>query len=151
MKRMLTVFTLLFFFSVANAQQPAQKDAWKNTRDGNQSFKAGNFVQAEKHYREAVHSDTNKVVANYNLGNSLYRQRKYDDASRAYADGLNTKNADSLAKGYHNLGNALLQEKKYQESINAYKQSLKLNPKDENTRYNLAYAESKLKQNQPPP
>ena len=41
-----------------------------------------------------------------------------------------------------------LQDKKYEESINAFKQSLKLNPKDNDTRYNLAYAQSMLRQQQ---
>ncbi|HET6991741.1 MAG TPA: tetratricopeptide repeat protein, partial [Bacteroidia bacterium] len=51
----------------------------------------------------------------------------------------------------HNLGNSMLQQQKYQESINAYKQALKLKPNDEETRYNLAYAQSKLKKQNPPP
>lgn len=31
-------------------------------------------------------------------------------------------------------------QKKYDEAINAYKKSLKINPNDEDTRYNLAFA-----------
>jgi Ca-activated chloride channel family protein len=42
----------------------------------------------------------------------------------------------------------LLQNKKLEESIEAYKKALLNNPKDEETRYNLAYAQDKLKQQQ---
>ena len=41
-----------------------------------------------------------------------------------------------------------LEQKNYQESIDEYKRSLKLNPDDEETKYNLAYAEKMLKQQQ---
>jgi Ca-activated chloride channel family protein len=43
------------------------------------------------------------------------------------------------------LGNSLLETKKYDESIDAYKKALLNNPKDDATRYNLAYAQEMLK------
>ena len=152
-------YLLTFAFSALAlpffAQQPqtpaVKKDGWKNTREGNQYFKKQQYALAEEHYRTALEKDTSKATASYNLGNALYNQKKYSDAERAYADATAGTNADSLSRSWHNLGNAMLQQNKYQESINAYKQALKLKPNDEDTRYNLAYAQSKLKKQQPPP
>ncbi|MFA6580486.1 MAG: tetratricopeptide repeat protein, partial [Paludibacter sp.] len=48
----------------------------------------------------------------------------------------------------HNIGNALLSDKKIEQSIEAYKKSLKITPQDNDTRYNLAYAQALLKKQQ---
>ena len=47
---------------------------------------------------------------------------------------------DTLHQAWHNIGNCYLQKKEYQQAVDAYKKALKLDPKDEETRYNLAYA-----------
>ncbi len=53
-----------------------------------------------------------------------------------------------LAKVYHNLGNSFLELDSLEESIEAYKNALRNNPKDMETKYNLAYAQQKLKEQQ---
>ena len=61
----------------------------------------------------------------------------------------NPSSDDQLkASSFHNLGNCLLKQNKLEESIEAYKKSLRINPTDEDTRYNLAYAQKKLKNQQ---
>jgi Ca-activated chloride channel homolog len=47
---------------------------------------------------------------------------------------------DTLHRAWHNIGNCYLQKKEYQQAVDAYKKALKYDPKDEETRYNLAYA-----------
>ena len=59
-----------------------------------------------------------------------------------------TTDKELLSKINHNLGNSYLESKKYEESVKAYKQALKNNPKDEDARYNLAYAQKMLLQQQ---
>jgi tetratricopeptide (TPR) repeat protein len=64
-----------------------------------------------------------------------------DEAANNYAQVANViSNKDTLHQIWHNIGNCYLNQKKYEEAINAYKKSLKLDPKDEETRYNLAFA-----------
>ena len=58
------------------------------------------------------------------------------------------KSPEERAATLYNAGNSLYQANKYQEAINAYKQSLRLNPNDEDTRYNLQMARAKLAQQQ---
>ncbi|MCE9539072.1 MAG: tetratricopeptide repeat protein, partial [Bacteroidetes bacterium] len=87
--------------------------------------------------------------SSFNLGDAYYKQGKYEEAAEQFQ--LLTHRAsskDTLSKAYHNLGNALMQTKKYQEGLDAYKNALKNNPDDEDTRYNLAYAQQMLKQQQ---
>lgn len=120
-------------------------------RTGNKHYKAQKFTEAEIEYRKGLLKNNQSFEANYNLGNALFRQQKYQEALQQYQAampmGMNSK--EKLAAALHNTGNALLMEKKIAESIDAYKQALKLNPSDNDTRYNLAFAQYLLK-NQPP-
>src|SRR5690606_11862131 len=49
-------------------------------------------------------------------------------------------------KIYHNLGNVFMNEKQYRAAVEAYKNALRNNPKDEETRYNLALAKKMLEE-----
>ncbi|MCI4670663.1 MAG: tetratricopeptide repeat protein [Bacteroidia bacterium] len=118
------------------------------TREGNRSYKAGSFVDAEVSYKKALEEEAADFKARFNLGNSLYAQERYDDAIKEYqqAAGLGEdKLSQSLA--YYNLGNSFLNKKDYRKAANAFKDALKRNPSDMDTRYNLAYALEQLKNN----
>jgi Ca-activated chloride channel homolog len=142
MKIKFLILFLLFAGLIGYAQQE------KNILvEGNEAYKKKNYLQAEKNYKEALEKKRNYTRANYNLGNTYYRQGKFENAGGQYDVMLNsTNNKDTLSRVYHNMGNSYLKQKKYQEAVNAYKNSLKMNPKDEETRYNLAFALKKLKE-----
>jgi Ca-activated chloride channel homolog len=140
--RSLFVISLILAVSAAFAQ-PAQK----LVRSGNQEYKNGHFKDAEIDYRKALTKDPNSQKATYNLGNSLYKQKNYDEASAQYLKLAQSEGKEASKENvYYNLGNSLLENKKYKESIDAYKMALRQNPKDEDTRYNLSYAMTKLQQ-----
>ena len=63
--------------------------------------------------------------------------------------GMNQSDKEKLAKAYHNMGNSYLFNQKLDEAIEAYKNSLRNNPDDFETKYNLAWAQNK--KNQEPP
>jgi tetratricopeptide (TPR) repeat protein len=143
MRSLITLF-LLFVVSIVNAQ-PAQK----LVRSGNTKYKDGHFKNAEIDYRKALTKSPNSQKAAFNLGNSLYKQQNFEEAAAQYLKiGQNENKEVPKANVYYNLGNSLLENKKYKESIDAYKMALRQNPKDEDTRYNLSYAMTKLQQQQ---
>ena len=136
------ILFLVFFVSVVFAQ-PAQK----LVRSGNNKYKDGQFKEAEIDYRKALTKSPNSPKATFNLGNSLYKQQNYDEALTQYKKLTQTENKEaSKSNVYYNMGNSLFENKKYKESIDAYKMALRQNPKDEDTRYNLSYAMTKLQQ-----
>ena len=115
-------------------------------RKGNRDYKQQKYQDAEVNYRKALGGNPNSGLATYNLGNSLYKQNKVDEAIEEYKKAIDGGlPANELAMNYHNLGNALLISKKISESIEAYKKALRLNPKDFDTKYNLAFAQNLLK------
>ena len=119
-------------------------------REGNDCYKKQNFKQADSLYRKGLKVDSNSVKAKFNLGDALYKQNKMEEAQEYFKNLSENSSSDEQLKAssLHNLGNCLLKQNKLEESIEAYKKSLKLNPNDEDTRYNLAYAQKKLKQKQ---
>lgn len=78
-------------------------------------------------------------MAHFNLGNALLRQRNPKDAAAQYENSAKlTKNPLYLAKAYHNLGVTLQSQKQYGEAIKSYENALRNNPRDDESRYNLA-------------
>ncbi|MDR1171122.1 MAG: tetratricopeptide repeat protein [Bacteroidales bacterium] len=126
-----------------------QRDFRRLMREGNRQYHAGKPEDAEKSYRRALDVDEKSDRATFNRGDALYRQKKYEEAGKEFEKAA-SKMTDKTdrAQAYHNLGNSYLQQQKLQESIEAYKQALRNNPKDDDTRYNLSYAMSLLKQQQ---
>ncbi|MBO6050808.1 MAG: VWA domain-containing protein [Bacteroidales bacterium] len=133
-----------------DAMELMSKGGEVNKRNADEKMKkaAENYQKAEINYRKAMEATPNYDKANYNLGNSLYRQERYEDAGKAFENVANNKSSskDLRERAYHNLGNSLLKQEKYKESIDAYKNALKLNPKDMDSKYNLEYARKKMMQ-----
>ena len=119
-------------------------------RKGNKQFKDGKYNEAEINYRKSLEKKPNYSKGTYNLGDALYKQKNYQEAAEKFLSiGQDPKvDKETRAMAYHNLGNSLLEGKQYAPSIEAYKNSLKLSPKDEQTRYNLEYAKKMLIQQQ---
>ncbi|MDR1652422.1 MAG: tetratricopeptide repeat protein [Prevotellaceae bacterium] len=140
---------ILLLFLINNVNIFSQK-ANNDISRGNEKYNVNQFVEAEIEYRKALSKDSASFVANYDLGNALYRQGKYGEALDSYVKSLNnSKNISKLqsqhvASAFHNAGNALLAAKQYAQSIEAYKNALRINPHDNETRYNLAYAQQFL-------
>lgn len=122
--------------------------ARSNISDGNSLYKEKKFADAEVEYRKSLEKDNQLLQGYFDLGDALYKQQRYDEAVQNYQNAL-TKTSDPRisAQLHHNIGNAHLERKNFQESIDEYKRALKLHP-DEETQYNLAYAEKMLKQQQ---
>lgn len=118
-----------------------------------QENKTVNFQQNEKQLRIIkVKEKTQKQQAEYNLGNTIYKNKKYIEAITNYKNAAQTaKNNLQKHKAYHNLGNAYMQDKNYKLAVASYKNALKVNSKDEKTRYNLALAKKLLKKYPPNP
>lgn len=149
MKRVL-LFLILFLMYLSYATILAQSSA-KQVRQGNKAFEQGNFEDAEILYRRALDTDLKwEKQALFNIGNSLYKQKKYTESADLFSKlSINESLTDEeKAQVFHNLGNAYLMQEKYNESIDAYKKSLRINPDDEDTRYNLSYAMKKIQQQQ---
>lgn len=121
----------------------------KFIRQGNREYKDQKFDESEILYRRALEKDEKSYAGEFNLGDALYKQEKYEDAARNFSKlAENEEDRARLSYLYHNLGNSLLQSNQLEESIEAYKDALRNNPADDETRHNLAFAQRMLQQQQ---
>ena len=150
-----TYITLLFLLVASSAF--AQKTERDYLRSGNKLYndrcfskKAHSlFIKAEVDYRKALEINPKSTDAMFNLGNSLLMQQKAKEAMEQFESASKVeKDKDKLAQIYHNMGVILQSSKQYPQCIEAYKESLRNNPKDDETRYNLALAQKLLKDQQ---
>ncbi|TAE21152.1 MAG: tetratricopeptide repeat protein [Candidatus Kapaibacterium sp.] len=146
-------FYIIIFFCCIIATSPvfAQFSSPRAVaRSGNEAYTNGRFKEAETSYREALKQDTRLTEGTFNLGDALYKQKKYEESAdqfRLLADNSKAPR-DVRSQSYYNLGNSFVQGNKLQEAVNAYKSSLRLNPSDDEARSNLAYAQKMLLQQQ---
>lgn len=144
MRRLLSI--LCSFIFVLGVQ--AQTDRG-HIRLGNRLFHQQKFEQAEVEYRKAVGKNSANPQAHYNLGCALFAQKKDSAAVKQYEiAGRLEKTSRRKAMVFHNLGVVCQQHQLYQQAITAYEESLRNNPNDNETRYNLALCKKLLK-NQP--
>jgi tetratricopeptide (TPR) repeat protein len=126
----------------------AQKER-KLIREGNSLFHKNDFEKSEVEYRKALDKKDKSYEAKFNLGDALYKQKKFDkalDVFRSLTISENDKN--NLADLYHNIGNTYIGQQKLTEAIEAFKTSLRNNPRSKDTKYNLEWARSKQQKNQ---
>lgn len=144
MKQLTIILIFLFSGSAVFAQQEKSY-----VKKGNELYRQKKYKEAEAAYRQSVAKKQQNLPGNFNLGDALYKQKQFDKASEQFTKIAESNSNKKIAAGaYHNLGNTLLENKKLEESIEAYKKALLNNPKDDETRYNLVYAQEKLKQQQ---
>jgi len=161
----ISLIILLMLSNSASAQFLSQKIFGKSerqlVREGNECYDDKKFNSAEAHYKESLEKNEKKDLAAsiFNLGNSYFQQGNYEEALKQYEEYKTmAKTSEEKAAAYHNIGNSHLkgsfkEENKVDKkgllaSVDAYKQALRNNPKDIDTKYNLAYALEILRQEQ---
>jgi tetratricopeptide (TPR) repeat protein len=145
MKPYIVIFTLFTFTTTALFSQADRK----LIREGNRQYSKDKYSDSEISYRKAVDKNKESADAVFNTGDALYKQKKYEDAGKQFTENYEmTDNNKKKSASLYNLGNSLLMANKVQESIEAYKGSLKLDPGNMETKYNLAYAQDLLRQQQ---
>jgi len=109
--------------------------------DGVELYNEQKFADAEVNFKKGAEKNPESFEAKFNLGDAYYKQQRYDEAIKTFQSAMaNAKTDEQRAKIFHNVGNSLLKAQKIKESIGAYKEALKLNPIDQETKYNLSYA-----------
>jgi Ca-activated chloride channel family protein len=146
-KRKAVAVVLVMLAMSASAQTDRQY-----IRQGNKLFRSGDYPNAEVSYRKAIEKNPKNPQAVFNLGNALMAQKK-DSAAVVQFENASKLETNPLrkAKAFHNMGVVCQSHKMYGEAIEAYKNALRLNPADNETRYNLVlckHQQQKQQQNQ---
>ena len=145
-RRYSSAMTLLMLMTAMAANAQNDRDY---IREGNRNFRSGKFAEAEESYRKSIEKNPRNPQAAYNLGNALFAQKKDSAAVVAYESGVQLEtSAIRKSMGYHNMGVVCQSHKMFSEAIEAYKNALRLNPKDDEARYNLEICKKQQKNQQ---
>ena len=145
---MWVLLTLCFFAWPVMAQNPlAPPKERADARAGNELYEKDNYADAEANYKKALGKKKDMLEATFNLGDAVYKQKRYDEAIKQFQTSAQTNPDPKIkAQAYHNLGNAYLEQRKWEDAAKSYKESLKINANDKDTKYNLAYANAMMVQ-----
>ena len=145
MRRLFFIFSMLqLFIATANAQADRQ-----HIRQGNKLYRQEKYDKAEVEYQKALAANQRNPQTIYNLGCAMMMQQK-DSAAIVQFENAGKLETDKRRKSmaFHNMGWICQKHQMYAEAIEAYKESLRNNPDDNETRYNLALCQRQQKKNQ---
>ena len=135
------------------------EDAWgqkyperHHIRKGNRLYNRGELPQASASYREALQRDSLSLEAAFNLGDAQCAMGDYASAEGTF-NGLLEREGVTMtdtqrADVHYNLGNAQFQQQKLQEAQESYKSAMRLNPADQEAKFNYVYTKQLLEQQQ---
>lgn len=144
--------------AMATGTATAQTAEWQLMHRGNAAFRAHNYDAAATLYREALHHNPHSARALFNLGDTYLAKGDARAADSLYLEASRLeKNAQVKSMAFHNRGyirqkmalsDRERQQQLLRDAIEQYKQALRLNPRDNDTRYNLALCQKQLKDSQ---
>jgi len=133
---------------------------YSRVKKGNESFEQKKYDEALQYYKNAQVDAPESPELHYNIGSSLYKVRKYDDAVNEFSKVTSPDDPLLEEKSHYNTGvvqyRSGIQEynqKNYQKAvewlgkcIESNIAALKINPEDEDAKFNLEQARRKLKE-----
>ncbi len=123
-------------------------------RQGYNAYQEGNFAEAESLFRQALESDPDNPRLLYNLGSTLAQQGDHEEAGEYLKQFREQSDEPSeQAQAEYNLGNVFSDQEDWENALRHYRNSLKINPQDEDARFNyeLAYRKNQQEQQEQPP
>lgn len=132
---------LVLFLLAMSLMQLSAQTSHSLMRDGDKAYQGKDYATAEEAYRKSLTLER-KPNAVYNLGNSLFQQKRYEEAIEKYQQAVDISDDPALrADAFHNMGNTYFELEDYRNSVIAFENALRLRPNDQSTRYNLAQAQ----------
>lgn len=151
------IFISLLMLCLGSIATPmtAQTATYRLMHQGNALFRAGQYDRAEKYYLLVLKSQPHNSRAHFNLADTYLAKGNPGAADSLYNIVTQSeKNKQVRSMAWHNRGyicqtaalhDAQKQQQLLRQAIEHYKQALRLNPNDNDTRYNLALCQRQLK------
>ncbi len=131
---------------------PAAHASETQLKEGNRLFRKGQYDLALKKYNDALRDAPNSSVLKFNAGGATYQMGNFSEAEKQFQEvAALAAPAELRAAARYNQGNAQFRQGKWKEAIDSYKESLRINPNDEDAKYNLGVALETLRNPPPPP
>ncbi|MCF7668328.1 MAG: VWA domain-containing protein [Verrucomicrobia bacterium] len=120
-------------------------------------YKNKQYESALNEYKNILANEPENPVINYNAGIAAYKAKKFDEATRYFANSLASQDKRLQSKAFYNLGNALFrlgeESPNPQQAIEAWQQALEnyenaaqLDAGDEDAVFNRDFVKKRLEQ-----
>src|SRR5205809_362504 len=119
-------------------------------KEGNRLFGQGKYEEAQKSYLEAQAKAPDRPELLYNLGNTLIKQKRYEQALQALRQAVSRGDKGLQTSAWFNMGKALFEAGHFGDSAQSYIQSLRLKPDDRDAKHNLELAMKKTEEQKNP-
>lgn len=147
MNRVIYIVVALSLFVVAEGvAQKMPERGW--TRVGNIAHLLKSFPHSVAAYEKALEQNPDLFEAQYNLASAMIETKRYDAAEKILSTlALDTLRTEKERRDIlYNLGNAQFAQQKYDKALESYRDVMRMNPDDEDAKFNYAY--TKLMQQQ---
>ena len=150
-----TYLLALILLLLAPTVAMAQNAEWKMMHEGNAAFRSRNFEKAQSLYMKVLKRNPKNARALFNLADTYLAKGDAKLADSLFTQAAqHERNPQVKSMAFHNRGyirqTAALHDQQNQQqllrqAIEQYKQALRLNPHDNDTRYNLVLCQRQLK------
>lgn len=143
------VLTVLLGFSLTGFGGPLVE----KTLEGNRLYEEGEYGEALVRYTDAQLEDPERLELHYNIGNVLYRQKKFAEAQGEFEEALSAESMEVVAHAHFNNGNALFRQaveagdlELAASAIEEYKKVLEIDSADRDAKYNIEFIRKHIEQ-----
>lgn len=158
--------------SVVMLSQLQAQNEHQSLREGTVAYEQQKFEEAEGYFQRALNANENSLKGSFNLGNSLFKLKRFDEAALQFEQATHQAEDDQQkSKAFYNLGNTRLaqaqnqagipqggqaqlavpseeSQEQLEQAIDAYKRALRYNSQDYDAKNNLAAAYRLLRKQQ---
>lgn len=129
----------------------AWADVKTHIQEGNRLAKRKDFSGARGEFESAQIDAPEMPYIPYNIALTYYAEGKFEEARRQFEKTLAmTEQKDLISKTLYNLGHVAYAEGKHSDAIEYFKKALRVDPTDQDAKYNIEYLKSgKAPQNPP--
>ncbi len=112
-----------------------------DARKANEEYKKGNYAAADSLYRAAIEEDPNNARLYFNLGNTLSKQGRIEEAIEAYLQFEElAQTSEEKAMAQYNIGTVLAEAEQWKPAQLHFRNALTLNPSDLDAVHNYELA-----------
>ena len=100
------IILLMFLFCLVSSPCLAARGVKRSVKKGNKLYDKGKFKQAQESYAEALSSDPDSDIVNFNLGGALYKTQDYQRAIGHFEQSLVSDEESLQQNASYNVANS---------------------------------------------
>lgn len=120
-------------------------------------YQRGQYSKARAEFERLARKSPDDARLRYNAGAAAFQDEDYDTALKHFTETLTARDLKLQQQGYYNLGNTQFRlgekaenpeekQKLWEQAIHQFESALKLDPNDEDAKYNLDLVKKRLEE-----